>query len=311
MRQTIVDSGPPRFTWIDVTDPTPVELTALAEEYRIHPIAMKACLDPEHLPKFEKLGAMTFAIVRAFDETAPLDADNIQETTRKVALFLGDGLLIAVHRKPQACLEAAQGRITADLAAQEHPVAAATAAIVSAVLETFRRPLEAAEAATDRYEESLFENEDVTEVMRHVYTMKRRVTVIRWMMRHSADVILKLKAEFPALAPVFQDLKETADQLYFIADEMIEDANHLLNLQLSIAAHRTNDVMTVLTVISVFFMPLTFIVGIYGMNFQYMPEIHGWGKWGYPFAWAVMIVVTIAIAIWFRRRGWLKGGGGR
>jgi magnesium transporter len=93
--------------------------------------------------------------------------------------------------------------------------------------------------------------------------------------------------------------------MHFYADELLEDVNNLLSIQLALASHRTNEVVRVLTVFSVFFLPLTFIVGIYGMNFRYMPELQE--RWGYPAAMAGMGFVTLMIYLWFRRRGWLKG----
>jgi magnesium transporter len=84
----------------------------------------------------------------------------------------------------------------------------------------------------------------------------------------------------------------------------VDDVNNLLSIQLSLASHRTNEVVRVLTVFSVFFLPLTFIVGVYGMNFQHMPELRE--HWGYPAVLAGMALVTLAIYFWFRRRGWLR-----
>ena len=81
------------------------------------------------------------------------------------------------------------------------------------------------------------------------------------------------------------------------------DVTNLLNMQLALAAHRTNEVVQVLTIFSAFFLPLTFIVGIYGMNFEHMPEITH--PLGYPVVWIVMIAVSAAIWSWFRRRGWM------
>jgi magnesium transporter len=92
--------------------------------------------------------------------------------------------------------------------------------------------------------------------------------------------------------------------MHSYADELVEDVNNLLSIQLALASHRTNEVVRVLTVFSVFFLPLTFIVGVYGMNFKYMPELSE--RWGYPAVLAGMAVVTVAIYIWFRRRGWLR-----
>jgi magnesium transporter len=76
-------------------------------------------------------------------------------------------------------------------------------------------------------------------------------------------------------------------------------------MQLALASHRTNEVVRVLTVFSVFFLPLTFIVGVYGMNFRYMPELTQ--RWGYPAVLAFMGLVTLMIYLWFHRRGWLRG----
>jgi magnesium transporter len=93
--------------------------------------------------------------------------------------------------------------------------------------------------------------------------------------------------------------------MHAYADELLEEVNSLLSIQLALASHRTNEVVRVLTVFSVFFLPLTFIVGIYGMNFDFMPELRQ--RWGYPAVLAGMGAVTLAIYLWFRRRGWLRG----
>ena len=85
--------------------------------------------------------------------------------------------------------------------------------------------------------------------------------------------------------------------------QVLEDVNNLLNLSMSFAAQRTNDVMKVLTIFSVFFLPITFIAGVYGMNFQFMPELAQ--KWGYPASLALMAVVTFIIYQWFKRKKWL------
>jgi magnesium transporter len=85
--------------------------------------------------------------------------------------------------------------------------------------------------------------------------------------------------------------------------QVLEEVNNLLNLSMSFSAQRTNDVMKVLTIFSVFFLPLTFIAGIYGMNFEFMPELNK--KWGYPASIGLMVLVTILIYTWFKRKKWL------
>src|SRR4029453_1529958 len=97
---------------------------------------------------------------------------------------------------------------------------------------------------------------------------------------------------------------ESVEAMHFYADDLMEGLTNLTNLQLSLASQKTNQVMRILTVFSAFFLPLTFLVGVYGMNFQFMPELSH--RWGYPAVGAVMVLVTIGIYPWFRKRGWLK-----
>ena len=85
MQQVVRET--PDFKWIDVIGPSADELTALAAEYQLHPLAVQDCLDPEHLPKYEGLGPVSFMILRAYDENAAADADTVHKITRKVALF--------------------------------------------------------------------------------------------------------------------------------------------------------------------------------------------------------------------------------
>jgi magnesium transporter len=97
---------------------------------------------------------------------------------------------------------------------------------------------------------------------------------------------------------------ENVQSYHFYADELLEEVNNLLSIHLAMASHRTNEVMRVLTVFSAFFLPLTFIVGIYGMNFTFMPELTK--HWGYPGVMLLMLGISLVIFIWFRRRGWLR-----
>ena len=103
---------------------------------------------------------------------------------------------------------------------------------------------------------------------------------MRRMLSHTLDAVQQLVPGSEPTAPLFRDVRENTESMHFYADELLDDVNTLLNIQLALASHRTGEVMRVLTVFSVFFLPLTFIVGIYGMNFHYMPELRE--RWGYP-----------------------------
>jgi len=136
------------------------------------------------------------------------------------------------------------------------------------------------------------------------YYLKRRAYVVRKMIRMTIDLLPKLQPTSNHLSHIFQDIKEEGDSLYFYADELLDSVNDLLNLHISLASFRTNEVVRILTLFSVFFMPLTFIAGIYGMNFDYMPELRA--KIGYPAVLIFMLLISVGIFTWFRRKGWLK-----
>jgi magnesium transporter len=117
------------------------------------------------------------------------------------------------------------------------------------------------------------------------------------------EVLLRVHAPTESMVPALQALREDADALHFRARELVEYTDNLMNLQIGIASHRTNEVMRVLTVMSVVFMPLTFIVGLYGMNFD-APEFH-W-RHGYLMVWLILVGLFIGVVRWFRSRGWLR-----
>jgi magnesium transporter len=294
--ETVVARPEPPFTWIDVTDPTREELLDLARRHGLHPAWVQDCLDPVHLPKHETLGSQKFVIVRSYDEATDSEAASTQSLTRKLAIFASGPLVLTIHRKPQAYLDRAKRELPEKLPAEEAP-SALVPLLVTAALDTFRAPIDAAEEAVARHEESVFGKHDVKNVIRQVYLLKRRVTVIRWVVRHTRDVLLRLEPSGRS-APLQVDARETADSVYFGADELIEDIDGLINIQLSLSAHETNEVIRVLTIFSAFFMPLTFLVGVYGMNFVHMPELK-W-RYGYALAWAAMAATCAGIWVGFR-----------
>ncbi len=292
--------------WIDVCSPSPEETKQLATEYGLHPTWVKDCLEPRHLPKYEKIGTRKFIILRHLDEKALKRAENdtVMELTRKVSLFIDEKWLITIHRKEASLMARLRARWSesTDLS---------TDSLFPVVLDLFREAilsfdLALAEADTgfEQFEVRIFNNLAEGQILEEMYFLKRRASVYRRVLRQTLDLIPRLHEAPPALAPFVQDLKEEAERLQGWADELTEDVTTLLSTHISLASHRTNEIMRVLTVFSVFFMPLTFIVGVYGMNFHFMPELNS--KWGYPVVLGVMAVIAGGLYVWFRKRGWLK-----
>lgn len=311
--RTVVEKSEPRFVWLDAVDPTSDELAELAADYGLHPLAVNDCLDPEHLPKHEIFENNTFVILRAVDEAAAPTADTVQALTRKIALFNGQAFLITIHRKDQAWLTALQQRCLVGLpskqaARSEGIQAHLLAQLFNAAIDTYQRPLERIEGRLDQFDATVFEGRTAPgpgfrAQLREIHLLKRQVTLCKRLLWRTVDVTQRMVPAAGRAATLFRDVQENAESYHFYADELLDDANTLLNVQLALASHRTSEVMRVLTLFSVFFLPLTFIVGVYGMNFEYMPELRE--RWGYPAVLLFMAVITLAIHRWFRRRGWL------
>jgi len=302
MKQVVLES--PKFKWIDVVAPTPEELGALAAEYGIHPLAVQDCLDPEHLPKYERLGPITFIILRAYDERSAPDVDTVQKITRKVAMFFNEDWLLTVHRAEQSFLE--QLKRSPPTSKSEPLCELHVLAIANGVIDTFWKPLEDAEAKIASIEERQERPRNRTPFVHQVFHLKRRLNAIRSTSRHILETVKKVTAagaEHMPPSPRLNDLRENAESLYFATDEILEDAHSLLSLTLAAADYETNQVTKVLTIFAAFFLPLTFIVGVYGMNFDVMPELR-W-RLGYPAVLVAMAAVSLGVYLWFRRKGWM------
>lgn len=300
MSRQILKLGKTDSRWIDVVDPSGDEIRALAEEFGIHPEAVADCLDPEHLPKYEKLGPVTFLIARAWDEAADPSGDSCQALTRKVALFVGPDFLLTIHRKPQPYIT----QLFAEIGKGGEGVSVLELVfrLLDAAVLTYDTPLQRLDDALDKWHDALFAG-GAAPALEALALYKRQSNLYKRMLWSTLQVFQRFTPAGERVSPACQSLIEDTQSLHFWSDELLEEANNLLQLQFSLAAHRTNDVIKVLTIFSAFFMPLTFLVGVYGMNFHYMPEI-GW-KYGYLWSWGVMAVMTLGIWLWFRRKGWL------
>lgn len=304
MKKTIAQFE--KFSWYDVIDPQPADLDILEEEFRIPRNLLQDCLDPVKLPKLEKVTGIQFYLFRIYDRNSTIEADIVHTLTRKIAVFLGPGFILSVHRMPEPELFTFSDKTLSamsDLDDQHLSPLTVLFTLFNEGLRTFYIPLERIEDSLEVFEADLFTTDFNSEAFQKIQLYRRQLSIIKRLLAHSQDLIFRTNIQNDTEKILGEDLKETLNHLLFLTDELGEDTNSLLSLQISLASQKTNEVVRVLTIFSVFFMPLTFIVGIYGMNFKNMPELDH--PSGYATVWVVMAIVTIGIAAWFRKRGWL------
>lgn len=288
------------WEWIDLENPGLEELQVIAEKYGLHPSSVKDSLQPEHLPKYEFIDNVLFIITRLHDPKAHLEADTIQELTNKVAIFYSATFLITIHKYPVLVLKEVKAKfIDTGIATAPSEV---LIKILKGCIKTFDGPALKLAEELDFFETKLFLSKKIPPLNKGLYHLKRKAAVSRRVIQLAETIVGSLNLpEFPR--PEVQDLRDAHLLLENQYEEISDSANNLLNTYISLSSQKTNEVMRVLTIFSVFFLPLTFIAGIYGMNFEYMPELEY--RLGYPAVIATMGVVTISIYVWFRRKEWL------
>jgi magnesium transporter len=308
MTVRVVREGEGHCRWVDVVEPSEAELRGVARKFGLHSTSVRDCLDPEHLPKFERFPRNLFVILRVYDAEAGEESSTVHELTRKLALFVGGEFVVTIHRKELPFLEPIVDRWktgrNGDGETPEVQAQHLALDIVTAGLSTYEPPLDRIEEGIDRFEEALFSGEQDADDLLQLYRLRRRAMVMKRMLWRSHEMLQRIVPTADTMIPHYTDVKEHAEGMHFFADELTDYATNLTGLQLALASQKTNLVMRILTVFSAFFLPLTFIVGVYGMNFAHMPELP-W-RFGYLMVWAVMLLVTLAIWVWFRSRGWLK-----
>lgn len=285
--------------WVDLTAPKTADLNDLSQELNVPNRILINALDPEHLPKYESLESAAVIYLRVVDPSRP-HASNIQDLTTKITLIITDKLLLSIHRIDHPFLE----ELRAEAETKNYNLKDLIKKIITSSMLTFDAPLTALENRVEIFEQTIYENNKSKNIVKEGYFLKRKATAIRKVLKFSLDITTALPARPDFVWKDFQGLREGIERNLFYAEDALENVNGLLSLHISLSAQKTNEVMRVLTVFSIFFLPLNFLAGVYGMNFDHMPELHH--KHGYYYVIAAMGLISLGIFLWVWRRGWLK-----
>ncbi|MDX2278593.1 MAG: CorA family divalent cation transporter [Saprospiraceae bacterium] len=284
-------------TWIDIEHPEMDELEKLSQEFNLHQYTVRDCLEPDHLPKFEVLDDFNFVIIRVFAAEIDDRGHTAQDLTNKIAIFFNDKVLITIHRRSFDFIAEIYNKYIPTL--KIHTISEIFSKILWYGLHSYEKPAQLISNEIDDIESSIFLHSIHPQQLEHIYFLKRKASICKKMLLQTTDILSRHHSTKNDKI-VIQDIKDLHLRLITLFDQAQEDAHNLSNVYISLSAQKTNDVMKLLTVFSVFFMPLTFIAGIYGMNFENMPELRA--HYGYHITIASMLVISIIIFVWFKRR---------
>ncbi len=293
--------------WIDIVGPKKSDLNHLSPELNIPNRILINALDHEHLPKYDDLTDAAVIYLRTIDPSGKPDADNIQDLTTKITLIIKDDILISIHRLDMPFMQELRARCTSEKLTIKEVVKI----IVSSALLAFDRKLTDLEERVDKFENSIFHSAKGHNFLKEGYTLKRRASAFRKILKFSLNILTSLDKRPEFIWSDFEALNENVERNLFYSEDVLENVTGLLNLHISLlsnetneASYKTNEVMRVLTVFSIFFLPLNFLAGVYGMNFRNMPELEMQN--GYYYVLGGMACVSLSIFIWVYKRGWLE-----
>jgi len=279
------------FIWIDICNPNKENLDKIAKDYNLDYFQIKDSLETGHLPKFEKQERYNFLILRAFTAKPNDRITNVNELSNKIAFFYSDKKVITIHRAGFDFLET----VTSKSSNTEELVIY----FIHKMIQTFEQPSKLLGDKNDEIEKTIFLKDYTKFSLEDLYYQKTQTRITKKLLQIMQNVIQQIEVSEKSKTAL-QDIKDKLLSLVLGYEEVLENSNNLLNSYLSVNAQKSNDVMKLLTIFSAFFLPLTFVAGIYGMNFENMPEL----KWqmGYFLILGVMVIIALVIYFWFKRK---------
>ncbi len=291
-------------TWINIYGLHDVEIIrSIGARFNIHPLALEDVLNTGQRPKIEEYDDSIFLVLKMFRYDP---ADGIVHA-EQMSLIVGSNYIITFQEQPMDVFEAVRDRIRKKKGRIRTVGTDYLAyALLDSVVENYIDVIERLGERVEDLDGEILEDPD-REIITKISHTKREVNYLRKSVRPARDAMLLLaKLDHEILTEQVRPFLKDLQDLVTHAAEAIENYREMLSDQLNVyhstLSNRMNDVMKVLTIFAAIFIPLTFIAGIYGTNFEYFPELHY--RYSYFIFWGVLVAVGGGMLIYFKKKGW-------
>ncbi len=291
--------------WVDILDPVHEVIEPLLEErFGFHELAAEDTLSATTLPKYDPFETYDFFIFRTVD----VNVSEHAAETFKIAAFLGRNFLFTVHPRNVQAIDDVCNRLPGDRRILDRGPDFLLYSIVDGMVDAHFPLLETIEEAVDDLQDRIFENAEQSHLDELLH-LKRDINILRRYslpQRELLNQISRGDAQFIQQQHLIY-FRDAYDHMFRISETIDVDREQMtstMEAYLSVIANRTNDTMKLLTIFSALMLPMTLIAGIYGMNFEHMPELH-WLH-GYPFALGLMIGTAVLMLFLFWLKGWIS-----
>lgn len=290
--------------WVCMDSDGPEERELLEAVFHIHPLLIEDAFNQAQSPKIEDHGDYFYLILHGLTEKACGEG---RVETADIDIMLGRNFLVTHYHHDISSVARVRGAIEKDPGLLEKGPAVVAHRLIDHMIDQYFPLMERLDAKITELEETIVHKPDVDPLAR-ILELKRDLQRIRRIGIYQRDILHRLsRGDFPLIPkselPFFRDVYDHFVRVTDETESYRETVNSSLEAYRSMQGHRMNEVMKLLTLISTVVLPLNFVTGLYGMNFDHMPGLH-W-KYGYPVAWLVMIVTVTSFVVFFRKRGWI------
>lgn len=299
--------GKDDICWVDVQGfGDKAMMQRIGAIFGLHSLLLEDVVHVPQRPKVEAYDDQLFLVTRMIHGWNEGKVDFEQ-----VSLVVGDGYVVTFQERYGDILDPVRKRIRSGKGViRKHGPDYLAYAIVDTIVDGYYPVLEKIGDELESLEDEVVTN-PTPELLRRLNRIKNQLVNLRrgiWPQREAMNAVVRgdHEAVTPEVQIYFRDTYDHCVQTTEVTEMYREMVTGLMNTYLSSVANRTNEVMKVLTVMASIFIPLTFVAGIYGMNFDHMPELHM--KWAYPTVWIVMLATSSGMLAYFWRKGWLSGG---
>ena len=290
--------------WVNVNGFADLDvLKRLGGFFKLDPLTLEDVLNTEHRPKVEDFGRYLLIITKML--TMRPDGSIEYE---QVSVVLMNNSVLTIQETPGDCFGPVRDRLRTGTGRLRRAGASFLAyALLDVIVDHYFAILEALGDRLVALEDTSGSAHDASSFMSGLQAVKAELNHFRrivWPVRDTVGALLHSDSELldGTLEPFLRDLQENAVQVIEALESYRETATGIQEVYFSSVSNRMNEVMKVLTIISTIFIPLTFIAGVYGMNFRFMPELEQ--RWAYPAAWGLMLSIATGMIIFFKRKKW-------
>ncbi len=294
----------PQVTWVSVCGLHETDfLKQVGERFKVHPLVLEDILNTDTRPKIEITDDYLFIVMKMLT----YNAEHKILETEQVSFILGKTFLFSFSERSDEIFNPIKERISSQLGRiRKRGSDYLLYALMDIVVDNYFLALEKIEERIELLDDEIINTPNKSQI-ESIYNLRNLLLLIRrsiWPSREIVNQLIKDDSELlnESIEPYLRDLYDHTIHITESIEQQREVTNGLMEIYLSMMSNKMNEVMKVLTVIATIFIPLTFIVGIYGMNFHYMPELE-W-PWAYFAVWGVMLAVVIAMIFYFKKKDW-------